>query len=187
MSSPKSSILPSVKITAAAQAVSRIDSSNRRAVVTLQRSLAAVASAFTASQTSRADIATASSGRLSAANLEPVLGALAAAVNAAVPGTYSAPAVTTLAATALAATSAGVGGSVVASGLPTLVTVNYGLTTAYGSVTTGVEGGAATKPKNVTLSLTGLTPNTTYHYQAVATNALGTTNGADLTFTTPAA
>jgi len=32
--------------------------------------------------------------------------------------------------------------------------------------------------------LTGLAPNTTYHYRLVATNSAGITNGSDMTFMT---
>jgi hypothetical protein len=39
----------------------------------------------------------------------------------------------------------------------------------------------------VTAGLTGLAPNTTYHYRLVAANSGGTSYGADLTLTTAAA
>ena len=39
------------------------------------------------------------------------------------------------------------------------------------------------KPVTLNLLLPGLTPYTTYHYRAVATNILGLTTGADVTFT----
>jgi hypothetical protein len=45
-----------------------------------------------------------------------------------------------------------------------------------------LSGGAAATPVNA--SLTGLTPATTYHFRAVATNSLGTTLGDDLIFHT---
>ena len=34
------------------------------------------------------------------------------------------------------------------------------------------------------MRLSGLAPGTTYHFRVVATNGIGTTNGADQTFTT---
>ena len=40
--------------------------------------------------------------------------------------------------------------------------------------------------KDVDAALTGLAPNTVYHYRLVAANPSGTDIGADLTFTTPA-
>jgi uncharacterized lipoprotein YddW (UPF0748 family) len=59
--------------------------------------------------------------------------------------------------------------------------VNYGLTTAYGSqVTDSFQG------TSHSLSITGLAPSTLYHYQCVSTNAYGTAQTTDLTFTTAA-
>ena len=45
--------------------------------------------------------------------------------------------------------------------------------------------GTSAVPVNV--ALTGLQPNTTYYYEVVATNSVGTTDGSILSFTTPAA
>ena len=66
------------------------------------------------------------------------------------------------------------------------VTVEYGMATTYGSqavvptpVPTSTIGVASTP-------VTGLTPNTTYHYRFKATNNEGTAIGTDATFTTPA-
>ena len=41
-----------------------------------------------------------------------------------------------------------------------------------------------TSDTDVSKGLSGLTPGTTYHYRVAGTNASGTTNGADMTFTT---
>jgi PKD repeat protein len=59
--------------------------------------------------------------------------------------------------------------------------VEYGLDTAYGQqVTTGFA-------TSQSVTLTGLTPETTYHYRVVATDAAGnSSSSADQTFTTPA-
>lgn len=57
--------------------------------------------------------------------------------------------------------------------------VNYGTTAAYGS--------QASDPAAVTIhtiNLTGLSPNTIYHYQAVSTNEYGTSYSSDRMFTT---
>jgi len=57
----------------------------------------------------------------------------------------------------------------------------YGLDTSYGT-TTPTE----SKETDETFSqdLTGLSPNTTYHFRAIATNSAGTSYGSDATFTT---
>ena len=64
--------------------------------------------------------------------------------------------------------------------LPTTGTVNYGLTSAYGN--SGTDPNPSTTSHSVTL--TGLAADTTYHYQAVSTNAYGSAQSTDLTFTT---
>jgi len=57
----------------------------------------------------------------------------------------------------------------------------YGETTDYGTLT-----GTESKETDETFSqdITGLLPNTTYHYRAIATNSAGTSYGSDRTFTT---
>jgi len=57
--------------------------------------------------------------------------------------------------------------------------VNYGTTTSYGSQQADP---AAVTSHSVTLA--GLTPGVTYHYQCASTNAMGTTTTGDFTFTT---
>ena len=59
----------------------------------------------------------------------------------------------------------------------------YGTTSAYGlqSPERPAEGSASARE-----AISGLTPNTTYHYRLVATNPSGTTQGADRTFRTVA-
>jgi probable HAF family extracellular repeat protein len=62
----------------------------------------------------------------------------------------------------------------------------YGSSTAYGSsVPCSSLPGSGDSPVAVSASLTGLEANTTYHVRIVATNANGTSEGSDLTFTTP--
>lgn len=100
----------------------------------------------------------------------------------------AAPTVTTQAASALTDTSATLNGSVNPNYESTAVSFEYGLTTAYGSTLAAspspLSGGSLSA---VSANLSGLSPNTTYHFRAVAVNAAGTTRGADLTFTTLAA
>lgn len=93
-----------------------------------------------------------------------------------------APAVTTLEASAPGSTSMTLNGTVNASnGRAVAVTFNYGTTTAYGSTVVAtpasVTGGTTTA---VSATLAGLSPLTTYHFQA---NAAGY-SGADQVFTT---
>jgi FG-GAP repeat len=61
----------------------------------------------------------------------------------------------------------------------------YGISPSYGSSVpcTSLPGSGAS-PVSVSAPLTGLTPNTPYHFQIVATNPTGTSAGADQTFTT---
>lgn len=96
------------------------------------------------------------------------------------------PTATTTAATAVTETTATLNGTVDPEGNDTSWYFEYGTTTAYGSKTPtgGPEKGQAAKP--VSANVTGLTAGTTYHYRLVATSAAGTSNGADMTFTTGA-
>ncbi len=63
----------------------------------------------------------------------------------------------------------------------------YGTSAAYGAEVPCAQevAGEASTPTTVTAGLTGLAPNTTYHYRVIATNADGTSYGLDKTFTTP--
>ncbi len=99
-----------------------------------------------------------------------------------------APTATTNAASSITATGATLNGTVNANNDSTAVTFDYGLTTGYGSNVTAdqspVTGATDTA---VSKAITGLTPNTTYHFRVDATNSAGTTDGPDQTFTTSAA
>jgi phosphodiesterase/alkaline phosphatase D-like protein len=95
------------------------------------------------------------------------------------------PVVTTAAATGIGSVAATLNGSINANNADTAVTFEYGLTASYGTIVTAgqnpVTGSADTA---VTSTISGLAPNTTYHYRVVGVNVAGTTNGSDLTFTT---
>lgn len=64
------------------------------------------------------------------------------------------------------------------------VVVNFGRTPSYGSSTPPQDLGAGNAPAAFTAPITGLQPNTTYHFDVVATNADGQTTTRDGTFTT---
>ena len=96
-----------------------------------------------------------------------------------------APTATTGAASALTGNTATISGTVFPNKESTSYYFEWGTTTAYGTKTpTGTEQGNA--DKTVAADLTGLAPNTTYHFRLVATNASGTSTGADASFTTTA-
>jgi hypothetical protein len=98
-----------------------------------------------------------------------------------------APAVVTTAATAVTSAAATLNGTVNPNAGTATVTIEYGLTTAYGSTVAATPGSVTGTTANaVSASISGLTPYTTYHYRVVATNAGGTTNGNDMTFITVA-
>ena len=99
---------------------------------------------------------------------------------------HLAPTVTTSAATGVAQTAATLNGQVTPNGAATTYRFEYGPTTTYGTSTPVTSAGSSAAATAVSANLTGLTPNTVYHARLVATNALGETAGADLTFTTPA-
>jgi hypothetical protein len=96
-----------------------------------------------------------------------------------------APVATTLAASNLLTTSATLNGTVNANYLTTTVTFDYGTTTSYGSTVTATPSPVAgNTASNVAASISSLSPGTIYHFRLKTVNALGTTNGSDLTFTT---
>lgn len=96
------------------------------------------------------------------------------------------PAVTTRPASDVTRTGATLLGSVTSNGAATTVGFAHGSSIAYGSTVTASPSplGASAGETAVSHSLTGLACGTTYHYRVQATNAAGTTNGSDASFTT---
>jgi phosphodiesterase/alkaline phosphatase D-like protein len=98
--------------------------------------------------------------------------------------TGNAPAAATSAATGVGAGTATLNGTVNANNFTTTVTFEYGTTTSYGTTVTADQSPViGTDNTPVSKTITGLLPNTTYHYRVKA-QGFGTTYGADMTFTT---
>jgi hypothetical protein len=95
------------------------------------------------------------------------------------------PTANTGAATALAPDAATLNGSLNPNSLVTTWYFQYGKTKSYGARTPAQDAGSGKKSVKVSSGITGLTPDTTYHYRLVATNSAGSTLGADRTFKTP--
>ncbi len=97
------------------------------------------------------------------------------------------PTVVTTPASGVTATTATINGTINANTASTTTSFDYGLTVAYGTNVPGVPltvtGSTVTA---VLANLTGLLPGNTYHYRINGVNAGGTSNGNDMTFTTPA-
>jgi len=94
-----------------------------------------------------------------------------------------APIVTTNPATKVASVFATLNGAVNPNSLSTTVKFQYDTTTSYGSEVPATPSPlTGSNAVSVSAAVTGISPNTMYHYRVVATNSAGTTNGADQTF-----
>lgn len=92
--------------------------------------------------------------------------------------------VTTKSAKDVGPRSATLGAEATVSVLGASVVWQYGPTSSYGLTTGAVPTSLLGVKETVTLPLTGLTPDTTYHVRAVAMSGLTTAYGADVTFKT---
>lgn len=81
-------------------------------------------------------------------------------------------------------TTAHLGAAVKPNGSATTVSFEYGSSIAYGRSAGPLSIAAVSGEQQVGVDLSGLEPETTYHFRAVATNAFGSTSGPDQTFTT---
>jgi len=95
-----------------------------------------------------------------------------------------APRVTTNPPTSVTSNSAQLHATVNPNGKSTTYYFEYGTSARYGSTSDSQWAGSGTTDVPVSAAITGLTPNTIYHYRIVATNSAGTGYGNDQTFTT---
>ena len=95
------------------------------------------------------------------------------------------PSTVTSPATSVGPTTATLNGTVDPNGVATTLRFVYGTSTAYGSTSAAASAGSGTSGSGASATLTELAPNTTYHYQLLASNSIGESGGGDRTFTTP--
>ncbi len=95
-----------------------------------------------------------------------------------------APVVTAGGAESVTATAATLVGGLQTNAQPTSYYFEYGPSGGYGAQTPDLTAAAATGDAQVSTAISGLQPDTTYHYRLVAANGSGTTDGPDGTFTT---
>jgi uncharacterized protein (TIGR02145 family)/uncharacterized repeat protein (TIGR02059 family) len=97
----------------------------------------------------------------------------------------AAPTVTTGSLTVISTSSATVTGTVNANYFYTVIIFEYGTSTGYGNtIAAAPNTTTGNTAVDVSSAITGLSAGTTYHYRIRANNALGTTYGNDITFTT---
>ena len=94
------------------------------------------------------------------------------------------PLVETKRPTAITSIGATLNSTVNPEGEETKYWFEYGTTESYGTSTAKVSIGSGTKTLEESKALTALPKDTKYHYRVVASNASGTTDGADQTFST---
>ncbi len=96
------------------------------------------------------------------------------------------PVITRATVSNLTGTAADLNAKVNPGGLATTCTFEFGTSTTYGhSSPCKPQPGAGTSDVQVTAHVTGLSGDTVYHWRVVASNAAGTTTGADHTFVYP--
>lgn len=99
-------------------------------------------------------------------------------------GTAAAPAASTQPASSITPVSATLNAQVNPNTLATTCYFQYGTDTSYGSFTATNSLAPGISALTSSSPLSGLLPGTTYHFQAIANNSLGTSLGGDATFTT---
>jgi hypothetical protein len=124
------------------------------------------------------------SGRLAAALL--LAGLVLLPGGSGVAAVLAAPTAITGPVSAVGPTSATAGGTVNPRGQATSWYFEYGTSTSYGKRTSSRSAGSGGTNVQVSRTLAGLSPGTTYHYRLVATSGDGTGRGRDGVFATPA-
>jgi hypothetical protein len=112
------------------------------------------------------------------------LSVLALACAAAAANAATAPSATTGRSTSVTYSSAIVFATINPHGQDTNYVFQYGTTRKYGAQTPLAPAGAGVSALQVSQTITGLAPLTTYHYRILATNPTGAATGDDRTFAT---
>jgi len=99
---------------------------------------------------------------------------------------FDGPTVTTDPASSVTGTTATLNGTIDPGGVPATYHFEYGLDTNYGTTTPGTSAGSGSGTVPASAVLSGLTPNQTYHYRVVGSNAGGSIFGDDRSFSTDA-
>src|ERR1700728_30252 len=97
---------------------------------------------------------------------------------------HQAPTITGASVTSITSTGATVSAEIYPHGEVTTYRVEYGLSNAYGASTPEASISAQHGPASIQAQLTGLVPNSEYHYRIVTTNSAGSEQSSDGTFTT---
>ncbi|MDB6025017.1 MAG: LamG domain protein jellyroll fold domain protein [Verrucomicrobiales bacterium] len=96
------------------------------------------------------------------------------------------PSLTSLPAGNVTSTNVTFNADVVPNGAATVVYFNYGTNQSYGSVSAIKSVGTGNSSVSTNAVVSGLLPGMTYHFQAMASNSVGTTAGTNQTLTLPA-
>ena len=97
---------------------------------------------------------------------------------------HQVPAITGVSVANTTSTSATISAEIYPRGEAATYHVQYGLNNAYGSSTPEASISVQHGPASIQAQLTGLAPNSEYHYRIIATNSTGSEQSPDATFTT---
>ena len=97
---------------------------------------------------------------------------------------HQAPTITGASITNITSTGATVSAEIYPHGEVTTYRVEYGPSNTYGASTPEAGISVQHGPASIQAQLTGLTPNSEYHYRIIATNSTGSEQSSDATFTT---